>query len=154
MELPVALIILLITLIVLALAVFLIGTIVELGKINHGLDGRPRRGRGDRDEDRAGERRARRDQRHARRRPQPARGPCAQEDRAATPRGWWSRASPAKVRSSCGASAATGTVVHIGETYPRGEATLNALLGARPRGGARSPKPVGRLSAMGARPWE
>lgn len=39
MELPVAIIILLITLIVLALAVFLIATIVELGKINAGLDG-------------------------------------------------------------------------------------------------------------------
>jgi hypothetical protein len=37
MEIPVALIILLITLIVLALAVFLIATILELGKINHGL---------------------------------------------------------------------------------------------------------------------
>ena len=39
MELPVAIIILLITLIVLALAVFLIATIVELGKINAGLNG-------------------------------------------------------------------------------------------------------------------
>jgi hypothetical protein len=39
MELPVAIIILLITLIVLALAVFLVATIVELGKINAGLAG-------------------------------------------------------------------------------------------------------------------
>ncbi|MEA2143079.1 MAG: hypothetical protein QOI64_1509 [Solirubrobacteraceae bacterium] len=46
-----------------------------------------------------------------------------------------------------------GPIVAIGEEYPRGAATLNALLGA-PAAPAAPAAPVGRLSAMGARPWE
>lgn len=45
-----------------------------------------------------------------------------------------------------------GEVVHIGETYPRGEAILNSLLGAPPPSAA--PAPVARMSAVGTRPWE
>jgi hypothetical protein len=45
-----------------------------------------------------------------------------------------------------------GAVADIGETYPRGEAILNSLLGAPAPQAA--PPPVGRMSAMGARPWE
>jgi hypothetical protein len=44
-----------------------------------------------------------------------------------------------------------GAVVDIGETYPRGEAILNSLLGAP---APQPPAPVERMSAMGARPWE
>jgi hypothetical protein len=46
-----------------------------------------------------------------------------------------------------------GPIVAIGEEYPRGAATLNALLGA-PAAPAAPAAPVGRLSAMGPRPWE
>lgn len=45
-----------------------------------------------------------------------------------------------------------GTVVPIGETYPRGEAILNSLLGA-PAPAAPAAPPT-RMSAMGQRPWE
>jgi hypothetical protein len=47
-----------------------------------------------------------------------------------------------------------GPVVAIGETYPRGEAILGSLLGNPPPAAAAEPEPVGRMSAMGARPWE
>jgi hypothetical protein len=46
-----------------------------------------------------------------------------------------------------------GQVVAIGETYPRGEAILNSLLGA-PAPAAAAPAPVERTSAKGLRPWE
>jgi hypothetical protein len=45
-----------------------------------------------------------------------------------------------------------GPIVAIGEEYPRGAATLNALLGVAPANDV--PAPVGRMSAKGARPWE
>jgi hypothetical protein len=45
-----------------------------------------------------------------------------------------------------------GSVANIGETYPRGEAILNSLLGAPAPQAA--PPPAGRISAVGARPWE
>jgi hypothetical protein len=48
-----------------------------------------------------------------------------------------------------------GTVLPIGESYPRGEAILASLLGApAPSAPAAPAAPVERLSAMGARPWE
>jgi hypothetical protein len=48
-----------------------------------------------------------------------------------------------------------GPVVPIGETYPRGEAILGSLLGSPPPAAAAAePEPVGRMSAMGSRPWE
>jgi hypothetical protein len=47
-----------------------------------------------------------------------------------------------------------GTVVPIGETYPRGEAILNSLLGAPPPAAAAPAAPPDRMSAMGQRPWE
>jgi hypothetical protein len=47
-----------------------------------------------------------------------------------------------------------GPIVAIGEEYPRGTATLNALLGATPAAAAPPPASAGRISAVGARPWE
>jgi hypothetical protein len=47
-----------------------------------------------------------------------------------------------------------GTVANIGETYPRGEAILNSLLGAPAPAAAAPAAPVERMSAMGQRPWE
>jgi hypothetical protein len=46
-----------------------------------------------------------------------------------------------------------GPVANIGETYPRGEAILNSLLGA-PAPAAPAAAPPSRMSAMGKRPWE
>jgi len=46
-----------------------------------------------------------------------------------------------------------GPIVAIGEDYARGAATLNALLGAPPAAAA-APAPVERTSAKGLRPWE
>jgi len=43
-------------------------------------------------------------------------------------------------------------VVQIGATYPRGAATLNALLGGAPA--AAPAEPAARISAVGTRPWE
>jgi hypothetical protein len=45
-----------------------------------------------------------------------------------------------------------GTVLPIGDTYPRGEAILGSLLGAPPA--AAPAAPVARTSAKGLRPWE
>jgi hypothetical protein len=47
-----------------------------------------------------------------------------------------------------------GSVVVIGEEYPRGAATLNALLGVPTAASGGSAAPAGRISAIGARPWE
>jgi hypothetical protein len=47
-----------------------------------------------------------------------------------------------------------GTVANIGETYPRGEAILNSLLGAPAPAAPAAAQPVERMSAMGRRPWE
>ncbi len=46
-----------------------------------------------------------------------------------------------------------GPIVAIGEDYARGAATLNSLLGAPPAAAA-APAPVARTSAKGLRPWE
>lgn len=45
-----------------------------------------------------------------------------------------------------------GPVVAIGEEYPRGTATLNALLGVKTA--AAPPASAGRISVVGSRPWE
>jgi hypothetical protein len=47
-----------------------------------------------------------------------------------------------------------GQVVVIGEEYPRGAATLNALLGVPTAASGGSATPAGRMSAVSARPWE
>jgi hypothetical protein len=47
-----------------------------------------------------------------------------------------------------------GPVVAIGEEYPRGAATLNALLGVPTAASGGSSQPAGRISVVGARPWE
>jgi hypothetical protein len=47
-----------------------------------------------------------------------------------------------------------GQVVHIGDEYPPGAATLNALLGVPTAASGGTAAPVGRMSAIGPRPWE
>jgi hypothetical protein len=47
-----------------------------------------------------------------------------------------------------------GPIVAIGEEYPRGTATLNALLGVTPASTPTAGPPPARISAIGARPWE
>jgi hypothetical protein len=47
-----------------------------------------------------------------------------------------------------------GPIVAIGEDYARGTATLNALLGVTPAAAAAPAEPAGRISVVGARPWE
>lgn len=48
-----------------------------------------------------------------------------------------------------------GTVVPIGAEYPRGAATLNSLLGIKPAApAAPAGPPPARISAVGSRPWE
>ncbi len=47
-----------------------------------------------------------------------------------------------------------GHVVHIGAEYPPGAATLNALLGVPTAASGGTAAPVGRMSAIGPRPWE
>ena len=47
-----------------------------------------------------------------------------------------------------------GPVLMIGEEYPRGAATLNALLGVPTAASGGSATPAGRISVVGARPWE
>lgn len=44
-----------------------------------------------------------------------------------------------------------GPIVAIGDEYPRGTATLNALLGVS---AAAPAEPAGRISVVGTRPWE
>ena len=154
MELPVALIILLITLIVLALAVFLIATIVELGKINRGLEG-VLIGVGEIAAKTA-----------------PVNGVLdaingtllagrnlleglALKKTGPDAAGLVESCFPGQGQQFLRRIGRSGQVVHIGETYPRGEATLNALLGnPAPAAPAPPKQPVGRLSAIGARPWE
>jgi hypothetical protein len=153
-ELPVALIILLITLIVLALAVFLIGTIYELGKINAGL-ANVLNGVGEIAAKTA-----------------PVNGVLdAINGTLVTGRNVLeglalkkAGGDAAGLVESCfpgegqrflrriGRSG--GAVVPIGATYPPGEATLNALLGNPAPAAPNPPSSVGRLSAIGSRPWE
>ena len=152
MEIPVAVIILLIALIVLALAVFLIATILELVKINDGLaevlDG-------------VGE---------IVTKTAPVNGVLgainvtlvagrdlleglALKKTGPDAAGLVESCFPgegAKFQQRVGVR---GPIVAIGEEYPRGTATLNALLGVTPAAAAPA-APAARISAVGARPWE
>ncbi|MDX6682831.1 MAG: hypothetical protein QOG94_2870 [Solirubrobacteraceae bacterium] len=182
MELPVAIILLLITLIVLALAVFLIATIVELGKINAGLasvlDG-------------VGE---------IATKTAPVNGVLdaingtlvagrnlleglALKKAGPDAAGLVESCFPGEGQRFLARIGRSGTIVPFGEDYPRGAAILGSLLGgpappspgeaqaaaaaapAAPRSGRislRKPSPAavapptvpGRLSAKGSRPWE
>lgn len=182
MELPVAIIILFIVLIVLMLAVYLIATIIELLKINAGLD---------QVLDKVGE---------IATKTAPVNGVLdavnatlvagrnlleglfyqkAGPDAA----GLVESAFPGEGPRFLQRVGRSGTVVPIGEEYPRGAAILNSLLGVAPApaapapsaapaasGGritlrgrsapsssatvAEAPSEPGRLSARGSRPWE
>jgi hypothetical protein len=153
MELPVAIIILLVALVVLALAVYLVATIMELRKITVGLDAVL---------DAVGEIAAK---------TAPVNGVLdaingtlvagrnlleglalkkAGDDAA----GLVESCFPGEGQKFLRRIGRHGTVVQIGATYPPGEATLAALLGNPAPAGAPAPEPVGRLSAISARPWE
>ena len=153
MELPVALIILLITLIVLALAVFLLLTIAELGKINRGLDG-VLAGVGEIAAKTA-----------------PVNGVLdaingtlvagrnlleglALKKAGPDAAGLVESCFPGQGQQFLRRIGRSGTVVPIGAEYPRGAATLNALLGNPAPAAPDPPSSVGRLSVIGARPWE
>lgn len=153
MALPVALIILLITLIVLALAVFLIATIHELGKINAGLEG-VLAGVGEIVTKTA-----------------PVNGVLdaingtlvagrnlleglALKKAGNDAAGLVESCFPGEGQRFLRRIGRHGTVVPIGEEYAPGAATLNALLGTPAPAAPNPPSSVGRLSAMGARPWE
>lgn len=151
MELPVAILILLVALVILALAVFLIATIVELRAINDGLgevldyvaeiatktapvngvltaiNGTLVAGR-DLLEGLALKKT----------------GPDAA--------GLVESCFPGEGQRFLQRVGIRGPVLAIGEEYPRGAATLNALLGVTPA--APNGPPPARISAVGARPWE
>jgi hypothetical protein len=153
MELPVAIIILLITLIILALAVYLIATILELRKITGALDavlvG----------VDEIVTKTA------------PVNGVLdainvtlvagrnlleglALKKTGPDAAGLVESCFPGEGQHFLRRTGQRGPVVHIGETYPRGAATLNALLGVPTAASGGTAAPVGRMSAVGPRPWE
>jgi hypothetical protein len=151
MEAPVAIIILLVTLVILALAVYLIATIVELKKITAGLDLVL---------DAVGEIAAK---------TAPVNGVLdaingtlvagrdlleglALKKAGGDAAGLVESCFPGEGQNFLRRIGRPGQVVPIGATYPPGEATLAALLGTPAP--AAAPAPVGRLSAIGARPWE
>ena len=153
MELPVAIIILLITLIILALAVYLIATIMELRKSTRALD---------QVLDGVGE---------IVTKTAPVNGVLdainvtlvagrdlleglALKKTGPDAAGLVESCFPGEGSGSSSASAQRGPIVAIGEEYPRGAATLNALLGVPTAASGRSSEPAGRISVVGARPWE
>ncbi len=152
MELPVAIIILLVTLVILALAVFLIATIVELSKIDKGLtavlDGVA----------------------EIATKTAPVNGVLtaingtlvtgrdlleglALKKTGADAAGLVESCFPGEGQKFLRRIGRHGPVVHIGADYPRGAATLNALLGVS-TAPTPPPEPVGRISVVGSRPWE
>jgi len=154
MELPVLIIILLITLIILALAVFLIATILELRKIDAGL-GVVLEGVAEIATKTA-----------------PVNGVLdainvtlvagrdlleglALKKTGPDAAGLVESCFPGEGQRFLQRVGRRGPVVAIGEEYPRGTATLNALLGvsaAAPP--AAAAEPADRISVVGARPWE
>jgi hypothetical protein len=151
MELPVAVIILLVTLVILALALYLIATIAELRGINDGLsevlDG-------------VGEIVAK---------TAPVNGVLdainttlvvgrdlleglALKKTGPDAAGLVESCFPGEGPRFQQRVGVRGPIVAIGEEYPRGAATLNALLGAPAP--AAPAAPATRISAVGARPWE
>jgi hypothetical protein len=153
MEIPVAVIILLIALIVLALAVFLIATIVELMNINNGLaevlDGvveivtktAPVNGVLDAIN---GTLVAGRDLLEG----------LALKKTGPDAAGLVESCFPGEGARFQQRVGVRGPIVAIGEDYARGTATLNALLGVTPAAAPPPAASVGRISAVGARPWE
>lgn len=151
MELPVAIIILLVTLIILALAVYLIATIVELFKINAGLgevlDGvaeiaaktAPVNGVLDAINVTLA---AGRDLLEG----------LALKKTGPDAAGLVESCFPGEGQKFLQRVGRRGPVVAIGEDYARGTATLNALLGVSAP--APAAEPAGRISVVGARPWE
>jgi hypothetical protein len=153
MELPVAILILLITLVVLALALYLVATILELRKITTGLDAvlvgvdeiitktAPVNGvldainvtlvAGRNLLEGLALKKA---------------GPDAA--------GLVESCFPGEGQKFLQRIGQRGPVVLIGEEYPRGAATLNALLGVPTAASGGSATPAGRISVVGARPWE
>ncbi len=152
MELPVAIIILLVTLVILALAVFLIATIVELSKIDKGLtvvlDGvaeiatktAPVNGVLDAIN---GTLAMGRDLLEG----------LALKKTGADAAGLVESCFPGEGQKFLRRIGRQGQVVRIGADYPPGAATLNALLGVST---APPPpaEPAGRISVVGSRPWE
>lgn len=154
MELPVAIIILLIALVILALALYLIATISELQKINAGLadviDGVVE----------IVEKTA------------PVNGVLdainatlvvgrdlleglALKKTGSDAAGLVESCFPGEGQKFLRRIGRHGQVVVIGDEYPRGAATLNALLGVTPAAAApAAAAPAGRISVVGARPWE
>ena len=154
MELPVAIIILLVTLVILTLALYLIATINELRQINNGLadviDGvteivtktAPVNGVLDAIN---GTLVAGRNLLEG----------LALKKTGADAAGLVESCFPGEGAKFQARVGVRGPIVPIGEEYPRGAATLNALLGApAPAAAAAAAKPVGRMSAVGPRPWE
>ncbi len=152
MELPVAIIILLITLVILALALYLLATIKELIGINAGLsqvlDG-------------VGEIVVK---------TAPVNGVLdainttlvagrdlleglALKKTGADAAGLVESCFPGEGQRFQQRVGVRGPIVAIGEDYARGTATLNALLGVTPAAPAPA-APAARISAVGARPWE
>jgi hypothetical protein len=153
MELPVAIIILLVTLVILALAVFLIATIFELAKIDKGLaqvlggvteiatktapvngvldaiNGTLVAGRN-------------------------LLEGLALKKAGDDAAGLVESCFPGEGQRFLQRIGRRGHVASIGATYPPGEATLNALLGVTPAPPAAPAEPAGRISVVGARPWE
>jgi len=154
MELPVAIIILLVALIILALAVYLIATIAELRGINKGLvevlDGvaeiatktAPVNGVLDAINSTLV---AGRDLLEG----------LALKKTGSDAAGLVESCFPGEGQRFQQRVGVRGPIVAIGEDYARGTATLNALLGvAAPAAPAPAAEPAGRISVVGARPWE
>jgi hypothetical protein len=153
MELPVAIIILLVTLIVLALALYLVATIVELRKITNELDAvlvgvdeiitktAPVNGVLDAINVTLVAGRNLLEGLALKK---------AGQDAA----GLVESCFPGEGQRFLQRIGQRGHVVAIGEEYPRGAATLNALLGVPTAASGGSATPGGRISVVGARPWE
>lgn len=150
MELPVAIIIVLVALVILVLALYLVSTIVELRRINAGLAGVL---------DGVGE---------IATKTAPVNGVLDAINRTlVTGRdlleglalkktgpdaaGLVESCFPGEGQKFQQRVGVRGPILAIGEEYPRGTATLNALLGVKTSAPA---EPAGRISAVARRPWE
>ncbi len=151
MELPVAILILLISLVILALAVYLIATIVELRQIDGGLEDvlagvaeiatktAPVNGVLDAIN---GTLVAGRDLLEG----------LALKKTGPDAAGLVESCFPGEGQRFQQRVGVRGPIVAIGAEYPRGVATLNALLGVSAAPAATAP--AARISAVGTRPWE
>ncbi len=152
MELPVAILILLITLVILALAVYLVATIVELRHIDAGLEDvlagvaeiatktAPVNGVLDAIN-------------HTLVTGRDLLEGLALKKTGPDAAGLVESCFPGEGQRFQQRVGIRGPIVAIGDEYPRGAATLNALLGGAPKPVATA-TPAGRISAVGTRPWE